>query len=60
MDRLDDGLDKRKLDEWLTRSPPENECEECGEKEECTEDCRCEYCREEAAARHEAIENDRD
>jgi len=53
-------LDKDKLDGWITREPPENTCDECGQAEECTEDCRCENCREEAGSREEDARNDMD
>tara|TARA_Y100001949_G_C15925356_1_gene303175 strand:+ start:887 stop:1051 length:165 start_codon:yes stop_codon:yes gene_type:complete len=34
-------------------------CEECGEVE-CSDECRCENCRETLADQQEAIQNDRD
>ena len=49
----------RALDAHITREPTEYRCEECGEYD-CTEECRCENCREVLADQQEAIQNDRD
>lgn len=46
------------LDAHITREETEYPCDECGEIE-CTDECRCESCREALADQQEA-KNDRD
>ena len=47
------------LDKHIEREEYRPPCEECGAKDECTEDCRCESCIEEMTNNQE-IKNDID